>query len=246
MFWILFGNLLSYAIKVTRGSKMVNMVSIVAGLTIASAGGHDMLHSPVCQCSGCLVPLVPQAAAFLVPAVARAANLPSDNGANGKERGSIQALARVERIFRAAKAAETSASAGGALRDIRPLLEETYSLSEKGFKKVFDEYSEGLSYKQQFLDKNAFLVYYSGGFDGVGRDSIEKESPKESLQKAQYGYRNDAWVALDECMGELDYLLGQGGATEDRSDLKKSLHALVGALDGFVRLAPPEQRAALE
>jgi hypothetical protein len=40
---------------------------------------------------------------------------------------------------------------------------------------LFDEHSEGISYKQQFLDQNAFLVYYTKGFDGPGRPSIEDE-----------------------------------------------------------------------
>ena len=48
-------------------------------------------------------------------------------------------------------------------------------LIEKDFKKLFDEHSEGISYKQQFLDQNAFLVYYTKGFDGPGRPSIEEE-----------------------------------------------------------------------
>lgn len=47
--------------------------------------------------------------------------------------------------------------------------------SEKEFKRLFDEFSEGISYKQQFLDKNAFVVYYTQGFDGPGRPSIDTE-----------------------------------------------------------------------
>ena len=172
--------------------------------------------------------------------------MPIDNGASGKERGSLRALSRIEGLLRASKAAEASASANGALDDIRSALKESYFLKEKGFKRIFDEYSEGVSYKQQFLDKNAFLVYYTGGFDGPGRGSIEKETPKESLQKAQYGYRNDAWVALDECMSELDYLLQQEDPLEDRKDLKKALRALTSAVEGYVGLARTEQGAVLE
>ena len=70
--------------------------------------------------------------------------------------------------------------------------------------------------------------------------------PEESLQKAQYGYRNDAWVALDECMSELDYLLGQGDGLEDRKDLKEALMALTRALEGYVGLASAEQRNAIQ
>ncbi len=228
------------AIKLTRGQKsIVNLASAAAGLAIGSiGGGQDLFHSPLCGCGGCLGP----AAAMFVPLAARAANLPSDTGASGKGRGTLKALARVEECLRAAKTAEASAAAGGSLSDIRSGLNPTYALKEKGFKRIFDEYSEGISYKQQFLDKNAFLVYYSGGFDGPGRENIEKESTAEALQKAQYGYRNDAWVALDESMGELDYLLE--GASEDRSEIKKDLTALRVALESFVDLAPQEQRAA--
>ena len=61
---------------------MINLATVVAGLSIGSVD-HGVLHSPVCGCSGCLIP---QSAAFLIPAAARAANLPSNNGASGKEK----------------------------------------------------------------------------------------------------------------------------------------------------------------
>ena len=47
---------------------------------------------------------------------------------------------------------------------------ETIPADEMTFKRVFDAYSVPVNYKQKFLDSNAFLVYYSKGFDG-GRPS---------------------------------------------------------------------------
>jgi hypothetical protein len=112
-------------------------------------------------------------------------------------------------------------------------------LEEKAFKRLFDEYSQGVSYKQRYLDKNAFLVYYSGGFDGPGRASIESEDPKELLQKAQYGFRNDAWVALDEARSEIEYLAGQNGGTgtADLRDLRKALAQLTEAFKQYLALS---------
>ena len=196
------------------------------------------------QCSGCTQCLPSLPMLSLVPAAARASNLPSDNGASPSERGTIRALQKVKDIQSAVKLAKSRSS----LSDIRLDLNGVYALKEKGFKRVFDEYSEGISYKQQFLDKNAFLVYYTQGYDGPNRDNIEKESSGEALQKAQYGYRNDAWVALDETISELDYLLEQsemGDDLESRKELNKDLSELIVALDRFIELAPAKQKAVL-
>lgn len=71
---------------------------------------------------------------------------------------------------------------------------------ENRFKAIFDAYSDPVSYKQKFVDQNAFLVYYTKGFDGPGRPSIESDLPVK--QTMQYGARNDAWVAWDKFLAE--------------------------------------------
>ena len=118
---------------------------------------------------------------------------------------------------------------------LESILSEEFPSTERAFKRLFDEYSNGISYKQQFLDKNAFLVYYTKGFDGPGRNSIEKESDGEALQKLQYGYRNDAWISLDEARGELEYLLDSKESTASR-DLRKNLRNLDESIMNYIKL----------
>ena len=111
--------------------------------------------------------------------------------------------------------------------------------SEKDFKKLFDEHSEGISYKQVFLDQNGFLVYYTQGFDGPGRASIEQDDDSSKREKEQFGARNDAWVGVDEALSEVDYLL-QNPTETDLSDLKKSLKSATRALAQYVALDDAE------
>ena len=104
---------------------------------------------------------------------------------------------------------------------------------------IFDEHSEDISYRQQYLDKNAFLVYYTKGFDGVNRPSIEVDGPGEMKEKRQYGDRNDAWIALDDAKAELKYIISSGNS-DDRSDLMKSLRAALVAVDDYINADTPE------
>lgn len=71
---------------------------------------------------------------------------------------------------------------------------------EKDFKALLDNYSQPVSYKTKFMNQNAFLVYYTQGYDGPNRPSIETDSDQEALQKRQYGARNDAWVSWDNTL----------------------------------------------
>lgn len=82
-------------------------------------------------------------------------------------------------------------------------LPATIPTDEKRFKALFDAYSDQVSFKQKFLDQNAFLVYYTKGFDGPGRPSIEADLPTK--QPRQFGARNEAWVAWASFMAEVDY-----------------------------------------
>ena len=163
---------------------------------IFSSGTFDSHGSSSCPCADC--------AGFSPVPVARAANLPTSNGASGKLQGSEASLQAIRRMGKAAQRAKELESDMPAVRE---LLRSDFPSNEKAFKKAFDEYSQGVSYKQQFLDKNAFLVYYTQGYDGPGRQNIETETSAEQLQKNQYGFRNDAWVAFDDASAEADYLI---------------------------------------
>lgn len=78
--------------------------------------------------------------------------------------------------------------------------------TESEFKALFDAYSTPLSYQQKYMDANAFLVYYTQGFDGPNRPSIETANQEGSTRQTnQYGYRNDAWTAWESFLVECDY-----------------------------------------
>lgn len=173
---------------------------------------------------------------------AHARNLPESTGASGKLRGTVEALAPIVRL-------ESSVSAAiGALPNLDACalaLNTGAPTGEKEFKRLFDEYSEGISYKQNYLDKNAFLVYYTQGFDGANRPSIETESESELRQKAQFGARNDAWLGFDDARAEVAYL--QSHPPADDGELKELRAALLrtkAALADYEAQAPPEQVAA--
>ena len=105
-----------------------------------------------------------------------------------------------------------------------------------------------ISYKQRFLDQNAFLVYYTKGFDGPGRESIETEDSVQIKQKQQYGLRNEAWIAIDDAKAEIAYLenlslVVSSSVTEQIDsvkDLQKALDAAGKALTDYLGLAPAQ------
>ncbi|KAJ1454382.1 hypothetical protein M885DRAFT_465421 [Pelagophyceae sp. CCMP2097] len=176
------------------------------------------------------------AAPAFVAGPASARNLPESNGASGDKRGGVEALLPVVQIARAVDAALAVDNAD--LAGIkRCLAAATIPRDEKDFKRLFDEYSEGVSYKQTFLDQNAFLVYYTKGFDGPGRGSIEAPTPAAERETKQYGARNDAWVAVDDARAEVDYLISEKSA--DTLELVADLTAAKKALDAYLALAPP-------
>lgn len=165
-------------------------------------------------------------------------NLPDSTGATGTNRGLLTALLPINGMRLTVAAAEKMIFLSPpSLNDCEDLLNKLPG-SEKEFKRLFDEYSEGISYKQQYLDKNAFVVYYTKGFDGPSRPSIEADDPNSIKQSQQYGYRNDAWVAVDDARSEISYLLEQ--SSQDLTDLKKSLREAVKAFDGYLSLIPAD------
>mmetsp|Transcript_33934 Transcript_33934/g.44769 ORF Transcript_33934/g.44769 Transcript_33934/m.44769 type:complete len:261 (+) Transcript_33934:89-871(+) len=169
--------------------------------------------------------------------LASAKNLPDSTGASANERGTANALVPVLKLQ--SVITETSSILSDDLQKAKQLLDNgIIPKNERDFKKIFDSFSEGVSYKQQYLDKNAFVVYYTKGFDGPGRESIETNNESEAKQIAQYGFRNDAWVAIDDARSELDYLLEN--PDDDRKDLLIAIKKANKAVSEYLKLAPTE------
>ena len=112
------------------------------------------------------------AATAFVPGLAVGANLPSDNGAKGDQRGTVAALVPIVRIASGIAQASRAVQAGK-LQDAQKAL-DAIPATEKPFKRLFDEYSEPISYKQKYKDSNAFVVYYTQGFDQCGNQPVRR------------------------------------------------------------------------
>lgn len=128
----------------------------------------------------------------------------------------------------------------------------TILAQEKDFKRLFDAYSDQVSYKQKFLDQNAFLVYYTNGYDGPGRDSLEKD-PTNERQTLQFGARNEAWISWDNFLAEWEYYTSASRRTRvdddiDNSflDMLKYLSNTVQAVDKYLELTPPQDLQAAQ
>lgn len=157
--------------------------------------------------------------------------------------GDAPLLAAVLEVQRALKAASTAANAGDLVACRRALA--SLPASEQAFKAVFDASAEKTSYKTKFKDQNAFLVYYTQGFDGPGRARLgtrEDVDPQLERQSEQLGRRNEAWSAADDARATLDYLVGQPdrGAddAEANADLRRSLASASAAVQGFLDTMP--------
>jgi len=79
----------------------------------------------------------------------QAANLPISNGAIGNVRGTVEALKPIATLSRVVNAAIYSLPN---IQKCREILKEVPD-AEKEFKRIFDEYSLDVSYKQKFLDQ---------------------------------------------------------------------------------------------
>lgn len=182
--------------------------------------------------------ILPSCDVSLLPC--EAANIPVSNGAIGNKRGTAEALQPIITIQSILQKAREDMDLG----KINALLFKSPSLpiSEKEFKRIFDEYSFDISYKQQYLDKNAFVVYYTQGFDGPNRNSIETPTETESIQTEQYFYRNEAWVALDEARSEVEYLVANPSESSDRRDLEKQLKNCYDAVSSYIALSQPKSK----
>jgi len=179
-----------------------------------------------------------------------ARNLPEDNGASNKFVGTSQALKPilnmnqvVAETFRLLDACDLNKDQGchNTLVEIKISLARIPSKNdEKSFKRMFDEFSGGVSYRQQYMDKNAFLIYYTKGFDGPDRPSIETDTDGSATRLAElYGYRNEAWIALDDAMGDIEFALSQPSSSA-LVDVRSDLTRLRSALAAYLALVPPD------
>ncbi len=183
---------------------------------------------------------------FFSSSLVSAANLPLGTGADLSRTGSIYTLRPViaiERNLVSAKLKLTNSN------EVTPetctallrLLSDCIPREENAFKRIFDAYSTPVSYKQKFLDQNAFLVYYTKGFDGPGRPSIE-EDDTDSIQTLQYGFRNDAWAAMDDLFVEVEFYRdkskGNDIPLDGRGELINLIDKVLASVDSYLRLMP--------
>ena len=156
-----------------------------------------------------------------------ASNLPVDTGADTSKVGTVEALIPIVSLRRTLSQLESSQ-----LVDLEKINKDRASIpsKEKEVKRIFDAYSDQVSYKQKFLDQNAFLVYYTKGFDGPGRTNIEEDVNQR--QTMQFGARNEAWVEWENFLVELKFF------GDPYNDLKKYLSDTIRAVDTYISLAP--------
>ena len=99
---------------------------------------------------------------------ASAANLPQSTGADLSKTGSIDTLVPIVAMKQGLESVKSQLVSKSAEAKILPedcqailkrlLLQSCIPRNENDFKKIFDAYSTKVSYKQKFLDQNAFLV----------------------------------------------------------------------------------------
>lgn len=101
-----------------------------------------------------------------------AQNLPKATGADLTKTGTTEKLAPIleleEKLRQAAELLKPLPLLTKELQSKEVVVDLSRLLSvipthEGEFKRLFDEYSDPISYKQKYLDQNAFLVYYTKG-----------------------------------------------------------------------------------
>lgn len=186
--------------------------------------------------------VIASCSAFSAGRQAKAANLPHSYASPINVPGSIESLVPVVRLANDLQILQqrlTVGKADGSWRGLS-LSKTNVPLEEENFKSIFDSYSVPVSYKQRFLDANAFLVYYTKGFDGPGRPNLEADL--NLLQTQQYGYRNEAWVAWEDFLYDYRYTESH---PEDAAltDLEHSLESVLTNVQNYLALVPPPDLA---
>ncbi|KAG7350930.1 hypothetical protein IV203_010290 [Nitzschia inconspicua] len=185
------------------------------------------------------------------PSGAVARNLPTSNGADTSKTGTIQTLVPILELRNKLETLRQQLKQDGRLTPPANSILAKTPQKETDFKRVFDAYSDPVSYKQKFLDQNAFLVYYTQGYDGPGRKSMEADVVNER-QTSQFGARNEAWLAWESFLAEQEYfekMYGSASATSpdeevDFAELVSKLYDTIRAIDTYLKLSPPEDVAA--
>lgn len=158
---------------------------------------------------------------------ANASNLPTPTGAD------ISRVATIEMLIPILVLRQSLDNIDQDLRQKRisnASLDKSIPRNEQEFKRIFDAYSDPVSYKQKFMDQNAFLVYYTKGFDGPGRSNIEEDINERQTQ--QFGLRNEAWIAWDNFLTELKFV------DDDDNDCQLYLSSTKRSIDDYLQLAP--------
>jgi hypothetical protein len=202
------------------------------------------------------------------PNAAWARNLPVSNGADPSNVGTIQSLVPIVRLKQSLETLQermvqtNNANENQAHQPTTSTIAILQGLSipttEQDWKRLFDAYSDPVSYKQKFLDQNAFVVYYTQGYDGPGRKRMEEENVNER-QTLQYSARNECWIAWENCLAEMDYFYKKSFSrtkqvvdneedddNEDFAEMIKYLSTTIQAVDAYLKLAPPEDLAAAQ
>jgi hypothetical protein len=179
---------------------------------------------------------------FAKPLPVQARNMPEPSTADTSKTGTVEAmvpvvvlekqLGRIKSFLEADVSLESLKNMDGLLRNIPS--------EEKTFKAIFDAYSDPVSYKQKFVEQNAFLVYYSKGFDGPDRPNIESDLPAK--QTLQLGARNDAFVSWDDFLAEFNFARSNP-ASSDQGELLTPLSKTIAAVEEYLRLSPPDDLA---
>lgn len=163
-----------------------------------------------------------------------AKNLPSTMTTDYSKTGTVEALVPILQLLSNLRNLKSELLTDLATTLTKPIV-ASVPLDEQSFKRLFDTYSDPVSYKQKFLDQNAFLVYYSRGFDGPGRPSIESDLPVK--QTIQYGSRNEAWISWEDFQAEWTFAC-RNPADADLEDLLKPLGQTIAAVESYLEQAP--------
>jgi hypothetical protein len=186
------------------------------------------------------------------PHSAMAGNLPLSTGADTSKTGTVETLiplVKLQASLQEVKSQIINSNPNkiATTTTTTKLQSRGIPTEERSFKRLFDAYSDPVSYKQKFMDQNAFLVYYTKGFDGPNRPTMEEGLPVQ--QTLQYGLRNDAWVAMEEFLSELEFaqrqqVVSAAGRDEDisydKQDLLQPLEKVIQAMDGYLSFEPIE------
>lgn len=176
------------------------------------------------------------------PGTAAAANLPTSTGADMSRTGTLETLlplVKIENALLDAKkllidAKEKSEISTDTIKMVSNTLSTAIPSEQTLFKRRFDEYSDPVSYKQKFMDQNAFLVYYTKGFDGPNRPPMETINDAVPRQSLQYGLRNDAWAAMDDVFAEISFYLPSSSSDV----ILEPLDRAIAAFEAYFSYAP--------